>query len=398
MRKKIWSFYTILFFVFVFFVTSYASEKDSSIPFELNLASVNYIGTYNGELTDGLPNGKGTFTSNDGIVFSGQFKEGELHGKIRETAPDGSYSIYKCSSGKPYGKRLCYSPEKELISEDWYYEQELVSSMISNSITPDYKELLADPNSYTQQFYKIDGTVEELFSDWQNIFLLIKDKNDQTFICTYKNNEISRYNQAWVPNFTKGESVVLYGIFSDSSGFGKSNYRTFFPGYTIDQTSLIKLLSGSIDELPVNNESKLSSDQIFSNTYPHFNLFYGMSKDGNKTYQNSDKQNLTYNLISKYPYFYSFETYSSIGTIRNISVDYENTSLSLLIEEEQSKKLIYATYSYDGKDYFPLTGDKISFKAQIKGNYKLSSIDNETSSLIFISIPYLHIYKCEQNH
>jgi len=50
-------------------------------------------GTYTGQIKDGVPNGRGTYTSWDGYTKVGKWKDGKLHGQGTFKKPDGS-SIY----------------------------------------------------------------------------------------------------------------------------------------------------------------------------------------------------------------------------------------------------------------------------------------------------------------
>ena len=46
-------------------------------------------GTYTGELSNGLPNGQGTWTHPDGSRYVGEFKNGDRHGHGTYSFPDG---------------------------------------------------------------------------------------------------------------------------------------------------------------------------------------------------------------------------------------------------------------------------------------------------------------------
>ncbi len=59
---------------------------------------------YVGEVRNGLPNGKGTYTDPDGFKFFGELKNGKLHGRGMLVAPHGDQYIGQYKDGKLHGK------------------------------------------------------------------------------------------------------------------------------------------------------------------------------------------------------------------------------------------------------------------------------------------------------
>ncbi len=46
-------------------------------------------GTYIGEVSNGVPNGQGTYTWSDGTKYVGEYKDGKIHGQGTVTFADG---------------------------------------------------------------------------------------------------------------------------------------------------------------------------------------------------------------------------------------------------------------------------------------------------------------------
>lgn len=372
------------------------SADTASFSYEFSLGSRQYAGTYSGDATADIPDGSGSLTLDDGTILSGKFSNGLPDGTLRETASDGNYSTYKISDGKPYGKRNYYSKDGDLLSCDWYYNQQLVSELVSSASEPDYRELLADPNSYTQQIFQISGTVDTILNDPLNSYLLITDSSGHEFVCIYKNTILDPSSQSWLPNFSEGEAVTLYGFFSGSDKLDTTELLPAVSGFSDSQLVLKQLLDGKGFKLTPasdgSSDSTLTSETIFPNTLPQFAVFYGTAASSEEAFDGS--ADLTYDTISRYPYFYSTESYSATGRVCSLSVNYEAESVTMLVQETVSKKYFYATYSYGTEDFFPIIGDQLSFQAFVKGNKKLDYVINDQST--YLLLPYLRIYACEK--
>ena len=55
---------------------------------------------YEGEFTNGKPNGKGTYTKANGVVYKGSLKNGVPHGEGTLTSPDGKTKTGSWEEGK----------------------------------------------------------------------------------------------------------------------------------------------------------------------------------------------------------------------------------------------------------------------------------------------------------
>lgn len=75
--------------------------------------SINYTNgaKYVGELSNGKPNGQGTYIRSDGGKYVGEFKDGKLHGKATWTGSDGYKYVGEFKNGAKEGKGIMYSKD-----------------------------------------------------------------------------------------------------------------------------------------------------------------------------------------------------------------------------------------------------------------------------------------------
>jgi len=66
---------------------------------------------YKGEVENGVPNGKGTFTYPDGMKYVGGWKNGNMNGQGTFTNPDGEMYFGEWKNGKPNGKGTTTYPD-----------------------------------------------------------------------------------------------------------------------------------------------------------------------------------------------------------------------------------------------------------------------------------------------
>ena len=73
---------------------------------------------YMGEVRNGLPNGKGTYTDPDGFNYVGELKNGKLHGRGMLVAPHGDQYVGQYKDGKLHGKgTYTWSNGKRYVGE-----------------------------------------------------------------------------------------------------------------------------------------------------------------------------------------------------------------------------------------------------------------------------------------
>ena len=61
-------------------------------------------GTYTGEVSNGVPNGQGTYTYLDGNKYVGEWKDGNFHGQGTETYADGRKYVGEYEDDRKHGQ------------------------------------------------------------------------------------------------------------------------------------------------------------------------------------------------------------------------------------------------------------------------------------------------------
>ena len=79
---------------------------------------------YEGEITDGKPNGKGIETFPNGEKYVGEFKDGEYHGQGIYTWKDGRKYVGKVKDGECHGQGTFSSKDGETFVGEWKDDEE----------------------------------------------------------------------------------------------------------------------------------------------------------------------------------------------------------------------------------------------------------------------------------
>jgi antitoxin component YwqK of YwqJK toxin-antitoxin module len=69
--------------------------------------SPNTTGDYIGEIKDGTPHGWGKAYLSNGLIYEGEWKEGKLHGKVKQFYPEGNLEFegeYRYGIRNGFGK------------------------------------------------------------------------------------------------------------------------------------------------------------------------------------------------------------------------------------------------------------------------------------------------------
>lgn len=361
----------------------------------LNIANSTYSGTYSGDLKDDEPSGEGTFTVStddadfvlsgtwedgllegdveinyaDGSKTTSQFKNGLITGATTEYHPDGSYSVYNCQKGKPYGRILQYNSKDQLTGYDFYYQMRTVSSLKSQSTDADYNTLLGTSFPDTPQ--KITGTVAAVFSSSNNCFAILYDAQSHPYVLTYANNSTSKFNQAIVPNLKEGDHITAYGYLqrqdslkSLEDSLGHSLLVTDTPEdmYALSDSDLNDILSSlTSDASTVYNENAAS-------TLPFILLFAADADDGVDFNINTPSRDYT-DIITN-PYLYTNTKYSLTGTVQKCVTKYDKGYVQMLISEKDTDNIFYVKYRYEDGNSLPATGDTVTVEGLFNGNYK----------------------------
>ena len=106
-------------------VTLYISEDDSVGGRGSNLASwksrrnLERDRIYIGEVSNGVPNGQGTWTHPDGQKYVGAFRDDKFNGQGTETFPDGGKYVGEYKDGKRNGQGTCTFADGRVWSGPW---------------------------------------------------------------------------------------------------------------------------------------------------------------------------------------------------------------------------------------------------------------------------------------
>ena len=99
-------------------VDDFLADLDSHQTSWKTIQSPDRYLVYVGEVRNGLPNGKGTYTDPDGFKYFGELKNGKLHGQGMLAAPHGDQYIGQYKDGKLHGKgTYTWSNGKRYIGE-----------------------------------------------------------------------------------------------------------------------------------------------------------------------------------------------------------------------------------------------------------------------------------------
>ena len=85
-------------------VDDFLADLDSHQTSWKTIKSPDRYLVYIGEVRNGLPNGKGTYTDPDGFKYVGELKNGKLHGQGMLVAPHGDQYVGQYKDGKLHGK------------------------------------------------------------------------------------------------------------------------------------------------------------------------------------------------------------------------------------------------------------------------------------------------------
>lgn len=312
-----------------------------------------YEGLYEGDVKNAVPEGSGTFVSNDkefiyegnwekgkfsgegtvvygdGIKESGQFSKGKRNGEFKKQLSDSEYEITNYSNNVPYGVCCIYKDDK-LKAKDYYYEGELISSFIKNAKEMRLSEIV---EKGAEELFCIQSTVVRVSQLESSCVLLLENNDGSSFMMEYSNNETKRGRQAYMPNVQEGETIKLYGYYDGE------------------------------DVYAVVNDS-----QYYGGVYPKITPVWATVIEEEKGMSDKPEEKSEYNGIVKNPYLY-------VGEIRQLKlviddVIYSSTKGKYYCKAHsaQSEEEIYYIRKTD--EEIPLRGTILSVSGKINGQYK----------------------------
>ena len=353
--------------------------------------------------------GAATVNYPDGSTLTGKFKNGLLSGTATKTNKDGSYFTFKCNSSNPNGLITYYSKEGQLLSYDWFYQKTPIQDLLAHSSEANYRELLCNPNDNLVFPYKISGIVQAIYDSNTSTYMHLTDKQGNFYICTYQNYTPARYTQALVPNFAIGDHVSVYGYLqkcdslssfenlylsefilntsysSENIGFNiidtsDSTSTTTGDSEKLNEDSFLNKSSTSTESLPNNYSSTIGSNA--ESVCPVITLFYGELEEASPFERPTTSKFLSYEDICRYPYHCATLPITIKGTIINQTINYKNSSMELIIEQEDTKNIYFSTYHFADQTVFPTKGDFITINGTLKGNNKLTASQKNKISYV----------------
>lgn len=419
-RKRILKYIVCLSTVFILSACGQRSVTQEGKAADINVDILGevYSGSYEGQIQSGLPNGEGSFSSDntendvyitgkweDGaltgkatIIFEGdiskeisaRFKNGVINGKVTETYKDGSYIEYNSNKGKPYGRIKEYSSEGELEDIDWFFDGERISRLVKEAKSIEYRDLISKPDDFLFEYIKIEGSVLACYDDADRRYLKIEDQEGNLYLCTYNNSTIRPSQQVHVPNLNVGDRIVLYGIYKGNKIFNTDALRVskiylneLEEGISINSIKNRLLLNSNNSSLYDSPDIEKTIDYDFENTLPYIDLFFG-EVDGEQWDQ--IKLSYKYDEIMRHPYEYFGEEIRVVGYVLREKIDYDEDKVELMLQEEGTSNLYYCTMLLKDNSNIPILNERISCTAVIKGNHKIINYN------YILNEPYYTIY------
>ncbi|QOX64209.1 hypothetical protein FRZ06_13105 [Anoxybacterium hadale] len=224
--------------------------------YKFKFADVERIGEYKGDLVDGIPNGYGTFTTQNSqkieYTYEGEWKDGLFDGQgtTKWDDPEAESQIGTYKQGKYVPEfyemlsNLSGRPSMPFTLPDISYNflkqhQDLFAVNTYDAIAPyldgtiEYKHLQKTPGKYGDKIISVNSKIQQIFEnvvddDWSKYSytsLLVSDGD---------------YNYYWVYypgtcEYFEGDRVCVYGLPIGSSGFDNIG----------GGTTLVQVLAGS---------------------------------------------------------------------------------------------------------------------------------------------------------
>lgn len=452
------------------FFTSCKSSTTNNISYSFNCLGTTYSGSYEGQVHGNLPNGEGTFYTSadytpsfsvtgtwengllvsnatlsysDGSTLTAKFTDGNITGTVTYTFPDKTYQKYKCISGEPSGLITNYSADGTITSYDWFYQSVPISTLKETSSEVEYSELIYHPTSYYGIPIRVSGTIQQVYDTPSKSYCILTDKQNHSYILTYKNTTPSTYNQSRTPNLILGDKITAYGYVSPSSKVSTNNMaashlamENYFDADILQNLFLETTQNGqfhaiiaptSDSEDSEDSEDSMNSEDS-SNTASEQQLESDSEKNSETEKESSsafgtscpyltlitadfDNQNdfdylnpsYSYDEINRFPYYYSGLKHTFTGEIINMTADYETDCIRMMICESNTDNIYYCKYFYtttNGES--PVIGDTVTVTGTLKGNFKMcystaSNTSKVTTNDVYILYPRLRISKISIN-
>lgn len=339
-------------------------------PYIITINTLEYHGIYTGETISGIPDGEGIFTTNKDcfiqFTYNGEFSEGKFDGMGVVTLPDGTYfeskfkeglpvdrgNIYypdgtkrgiRHSKGIPYGITATYSNSSELLSYDFYYDGETISSLKQASETVNYRKLYQNPQEYHGDILKIIATVTEVYENKGSCIFKIQDEEENSYWGQYENTKHKKYNQSIMPTLHVGDSLELYVYFMGLNVYDSPH----------DPSGVPELL-------------------------PQIRPITGITNDFSV---DRSKPSFKYSEVLRFPYYYYQKTAMITGTIDKLVLN-NNTTYYKLSDVDKNSYYFLLDDDYEG--ILPIPGDTVTFKGTYYGLFKEYNSTSDTDASLYV--------------
>lgn len=348
-----------------------------SYSYILQLGNVNYSGTYTGDTKNGLPNGTGSFVSDDSALYaftyegsfvsglfegagtitygddlhlSGEFTQGLPTGEFTLSYPDHSYSIINYDgNGFPYGSISTYSSDSQLIDYDFYYDSTAISALKEDSQEIAYHDLFYDSDTYYGNIIKLSCTVQELYENADSCIFVVTDDNNHLYWGSYNNTAQLKYNQSILPLLSVGDKIELYAFFRGINSYTEADTNS----------GLLDRLHYSLPELtPI-------TCTITGNSFDFVNISYD------------------YEDILQFPFHYYEKNCVLQGEVAQL-VYMDNISYIKLLAQDGND--YYCSFNQTEKDISLAPGDIVSITGKYNGLYKEYNKNTNDYSSYFVLI------------
>lgn len=348
----------------------------------------------NGTWENGELEGSGEIKLSDNSVIYTEFRNNVMHGDAKRVYDDGTYATYAYTNGYPSGMVIYYNEKEEIIGIDRYYNNQLIEEWCRISEELDYAEALKSPDALYMQPIKVEGVVTDIYNSDKSAYIIIKNKDDQSFIFTYKNTNSTKC-KVLVKHVEIGDEVIGYGHFDRVNVLNKTGlYKVNTP---VQVTEKEFEFGDYIDlDSVVENEIKLDNSILYS-SLPVINMFYADDKS-NLTYKSLKLEEEEYDYVDliEFPYhFTGFKLKDSVKVLK-MTINYSSEKAMLLLQKEDNK-LYYGVYSFSDDKQLPQIGQIVDINAEIDGIYKLMKQTSLKSveDYSYVLIPNLIINKIE---
>ena len=337
----------------------------NNLDISLNIKNIKLYGEYTGGIQNGLLQGYGKINTQanelnikiiEGNFINGQIdgnvtiiydndiiekvniSQGTLEGKSIIYETDGTFWNVEYSSNQKFGKASLMDRDGNVIKQDWYFNDQLISDCIKLALSPDI-DYYYMPENHMGQYVVIDGSVEKIREENEYCILKIIDNKGDKYFVKYYNYIYNMQCSMPIIQMTEGDNVKIYGVFE---GIWDNTY--------------------------------IWDEEDYGKSFPYIQMFYN-EVQGVPNFYSMSFQTDDYKEINSIPVYYTNQLLNLKGRIDDTRIDYvQRKAYCKIITEQQ--QIYYLEIPF--QDKFPLKGEKVIIYGNLYGNYKNKIIENGT--------------------